>query len=70
MNSNNFITSWGTIDLIELGPPLLNFVVYSKIGIPPFLYFLYNIFCFAVYIFTFNKGKYNNLYILLSIIVI
>lgn len=69
-NSNNFITSWGTIDLIELGPPLLNFVVYSKIGIPPFLYFLYNIFCFAAYIFTFNKGKYNNLYILLSIIVI
>lgn len=63
-NSNSLITSCGTIDLIELGPPLLNFVVYSKIGIPPFLYFLYNIFCLKVYIVTFLKGKYNNLYIL------
>ena len=67
-NSNNFNISCGITDLIELGPPLLNFVVYSKIGIPPFLLFLYYIIYLLRYIYLpfrkYIKGYYNNLYIL------
>ncbi len=66
--SNNFNISCGTTDLIELGPPLLNFVLYSKIGIPPYLFFLYNILYLLRYInipfIILIKGYYNNLYIL------
>lgn len=66
-NSNNFRTSLGITDLIELGPPLLNFVVYSKIGIPPFLLFMYYIVYFLKHINLpfkiIKKGHYNNLYI-------
>lgn len=65
---NNFNISCGTTDLIELGPPLLNFVLYSKIGIPPYLFLLYNILSSLRYInIPFKiliKGNYNNLYIL------
>lgn len=66
-NSNNFNTSCGTTDLIELGPPLLNLVVYSKIGIPPFILFMYYILYLLRYINLpfkiINKGYYSNLYI-------
>lgn len=66
-NSNNFKISCGITDLTELGPPLLNFVVYSKIGIPPFLLFLYYILYSLRYIYLpfriIIKGNYNNLYI-------
>ena len=53
-NSNSFSISCGTTDLIEFGPPLLSFVLYSKIGIPPYLslMLLYTIF-FKVYKDTF-----------------
>ena len=65
--SNNFKISCGTTDLIELGPPLLNFVLYSRIGIPPYLFFLYNILSSLRYInipfIILIKGYYNNLYI-------
>ncbi len=67
-NSNNFNISWGITDLTEFGPPLLNFVVYSKIGIPPFLLFLYYIVYLLGYIYLplkkSYKGNFNNLYIL------
>ena len=67
-NSNNFNISCGMTDLTEFGPPLLNFVVYSKIGIPPFLGFLYYIIYLLRYIYLpfirLIKGYYNNLYIL------
>lgn len=69
-NSNNFNISCGTTDLIELGPPLLNFVLYSKIGIPPYLFLIYNILSSLRYINLpfkrFIKGYYNNLYIVVS----
>lgn len=67
-SSNNFNISWGTTDLIELGPPLLNFVLYSKIGIPPYLLLLYYILSSLRYInipfIILIKGYHNNLYIL------
>ena len=67
-NSNNFNISCGITDLIELGPPLLSFVVYSNIGIPPFMLVMYYILYLLRYIYLpfirFNKGYYNNLYIL------
>ena len=67
-NSNNFNISCGITDLVELGPPLLNFVVYSKIGIPPFMLFMYYILYLLRYIYLpfikIFKGYYNNLYIL------
>ena len=67
-NSNNFNISCGMTDLTEFGPPLLNFVVYSKIGIPPCLVFLYYILYSLRYIYLpfirLLKGYYNNLYIL------
>lgn len=67
-NSNNFNISCGTTDLIELGPPLLNFVLYSKIGIPPYLFLIYYILSFLRYInipfIRLKKGYFNNLYIL------
>ncbi len=67
-NSNNFNISCGTTDLIELGPPLLNFVLYSKIGIPPYLFLIYYILSSLRYIkipfIILIKGYFNNLYIL------
>lgn len=67
-NSNNFNISCGTTDLIEFGPPLLNFVLYSKIGIPPYLFLIYYILSFLRYInipfIILIKGYFNNLYIL------
>ena len=67
-SSNNFNISCGTTDLIELGPPLLNFVLYSKIGIPPYLCLMYYILSLFNYLklpfIILKKGYYNNLYIL------
>lgn len=69
-NSNNFNTSCGTTDRRLFGPPLLNFVLYSKIGIPPFLFLIKCISMFlSIYIYlilSYLKGYYNNLYIVLG----